>query len=605
MLDVGRDEATGAPYLVMEYLVGEDVQQLSERLGPVAPDLALRVGVQALLGLGRAHAQGIVHRDVKPANLFLTERDGGEVRVKVLDFGIAKVTTGELESGEKKRPITRTGSFVGSPLYMSPEQTRGKGMVDHRSDLWSLGIVIYQMLAGRTPFDHIESLGDFIVAVRGTPVDPIRLHAPWVDPVIARAVERALVIEPAARYQSAEEMRAALASFLPQGASITAAMLVPTRPEEGPPTPLGPGTALAATTPAGALTPAAPSASSSPALAAQGTPSALSASRTVAMASQGTLALGSAGTPAPSPGTPSQAAFQGNAPVQPVTGSTQPSPQQPRQPGSSGRAGLLFAGALIAAVAGGLVLTRAFLRKGGPRPGPTTTATSPATVPAPVPDAGALPAELAALAGTWRSDGGLQYDAEPAGEALRFRIHDAATLAAQGYEDGDVQFVLRAHAGTTGSFRVDARMRPQPPPGTSYDRVHSRKTCMWTWTEADGEPLRAELQGDRLEVELVRIDAPVSVFVREGGGTRIKECSGLGQAPVVPTELWLSRGALHDAGAPREAPGLGGFFAPCTNDAQCALHNCFQGRCRHTGFEARCHGDANCSSHRCVSTHCR
>ena len=173
------------------------------------------------------------------------------MRVKVLDFGIAKVTSGELDSGEKKRPITRTGSFVGSPLYMSPEQTRGKGMVDHRSDLWSLGIVLYQMIAGRTPFDHLESLGDFIVAVRTTPVDPIRVHAPWVDPMIARAIEHALVIDPAQRYQSADEMRAALATFLPQGASITPAMLVPTRPSGSPPqgTVLGAGTAMAATTP--------------------------------------------------------------------------------------------------------------------------------------------------------------------------------------------------------------------------------------------------------------------------------------------------------------------------------------------------------------------
>src|SRR5580692_6019136 len=117
VLDVGRDESSGAPFLVMEYLVGEDVQHLCERLGPMAPDLALRVGVQALLGLAKAHAQGIVHRDIKPANLFLTERDGGERCVKVLDFGIAKASS-EFDSGEKKRPITRTGSFVGSPLYM-------------------------------------------------------------------------------------------------------------------------------------------------------------------------------------------------------------------------------------------------------------------------------------------------------------------------------------------------------------------------------------------------------------------------------------------------------------------------------------------------------
>src|SRR4051812_22439069 len=114
VLDVGVDEAQGAPFLAMELLEGEDLHHLFGRLGAIPTDLALRIGVQACLGLEKAHAQGIVHRDIKPANLFLSERDAGELRVKVLDFGIAKVTTTALEATTTKGPLTRMGTFLGS-----------------------------------------------------------------------------------------------------------------------------------------------------------------------------------------------------------------------------------------------------------------------------------------------------------------------------------------------------------------------------------------------------------------------------------------------------------------------------------------------------------
>jgi serine/threonine protein kinase len=234
ILDVGRDEASGAPFLAMEYLVGEDVQQLLRRLGAIPADLALRIGVQACLGLEKAHAQGVIHRDIKPANLFLAEREGGALVLKVLDFGIAKVTAGELGAGPRQMPLTRSGVVMGSPLYMSPEQARNKGELDHRTDIWSLGIVLHQALTGRSPFDHVASVGDFIVAVCTVPVAPIHPIAPWVDLRIAEAVERALRIAPADRYASVTEMREALQSFLPGGSAIQASMVVSAREDAGP-----------------------------------------------------------------------------------------------------------------------------------------------------------------------------------------------------------------------------------------------------------------------------------------------------------------------------------------------------------------------------------
>ncbi len=147
VVDVDTDAASGVPYLVMEYLVGEDVEALLRRLGPLPPALAARIAAQACFGLERAHAAGIVHRDVKPANLFLAEKDTGERVVKVVDFGVAKLGGDEAPGSA----LTRTGGLVGSPLYMSPEQARGVRDIDARTDVWSLGVVLYQMLAGEAP----------------------------------------------------------------------------------------------------------------------------------------------------------------------------------------------------------------------------------------------------------------------------------------------------------------------------------------------------------------------------------------------------------------------------------------------------------------------
>src|SRR6185436_3877941 len=123
VFDTGIDPAGDVPYLVMEYLDGEDIQRLLRRLGPIHPDLALRVVAQACLGLQKAHDANIIHRDIKPANLFLARRDAGERVVKILDFGIAKRT--DQADNLEDAGLTGTGTVLGSPLYMSPEQAQG------------------------------------------------------------------------------------------------------------------------------------------------------------------------------------------------------------------------------------------------------------------------------------------------------------------------------------------------------------------------------------------------------------------------------------------------------------------------------------------------
>ena len=177
VLDAGVDRESNLPFLVMEYLSGEDLSVLLKRLGPVAPDLALRVVAQACLGLQKAHDAGVVHRDIKPANLFLAKRDAGEVIIKLLDFGIAKVKMDQAQDAETAA-LTRTGSMLGSPLYMSPEQARGNNKdIDHRADIWSLGVVLYQALAGKTPWNDITALGQLILAIcQDTPAS-VQVHA--------------------------------------------------------------------------------------------------------------------------------------------------------------------------------------------------------------------------------------------------------------------------------------------------------------------------------------------------------------------------------------------------------------------------------------------
>ncbi|WP_437876130.1 serine/threonine protein kinase [Sorangium sp. So ce513] len=226
VLDAGVDRDTKLPFLAMEFLSGEDLQHLLLRTGPLAPHVALRIAVHCCLGLQKAHEAGVVHRDIKPHNLFLARRDAGEIIVKLLDFGIAKVKMDQANDTEGA-DLTKTGSLVGSPLYMSPEQAVGQREIDHRTDIWSLGAVLYQALSGRTPFHDIKALGQLILSICSSPVPPLQDYAPWVPAEIAAVVHRCLQQDPARRFQSAQELLATLRPMLPYGWAIQEDMLVP------------------------------------------------------------------------------------------------------------------------------------------------------------------------------------------------------------------------------------------------------------------------------------------------------------------------------------------------------------------------------------------
>ncbi|MFO0676240.1 MAG: protein kinase [Polyangiaceae bacterium] len=208
VFDVGVDEDTGAPYMVMERLEGTDLQHVLRKESMLHEDVVKSVGLQVCLGLGAAHRAGFVHRDVKPANLFLAREETGELCVKVLDFGVAKLRVDDLgESAEES--LTKTGMMVGSPQFMSPEQARGVRNLDARSDLWSLGVSLYRMLSGRLPFDR-ETLGDTILAICSTRAPSLSEVAPWVSRDLAEVIGKSLARKAADRFQSADEFADAL-----------------------------------------------------------------------------------------------------------------------------------------------------------------------------------------------------------------------------------------------------------------------------------------------------------------------------------------------------------------------------------------------------------
>ncbi len=197
--DVGETD-DGQLFMVMAYYQGESLESKLKR-GPLAVDEARGIAVQVARGLERAHQAGIIHRDVKPANLIVTDRGEGRAdRAKILDFGIAKIA-GEVG-------LTRTGTSPGTPAYMAPERAHG-GPADARSDLWSLGVVLYQMLAGRRPFPG-DAPQAVMYSICTKEPEPLARVCPEVPADLARTVAKAMAKDPADRYQSAAEMLADL-----------------------------------------------------------------------------------------------------------------------------------------------------------------------------------------------------------------------------------------------------------------------------------------------------------------------------------------------------------------------------------------------------------
>ncbi len=236
--DVGRLE-NGSPYMVMEYLTGSDLEGVLAQHGPLPVTTAAMYVMQACDAIAEAHEAGIVHRDLKPANLFLTKRANGSPCIKVLDFGISK----SVNPDEAANSMTRTTAIMGSPYYMSPEQMRSSKNVDHRTDVWALGVILYQLSTGRVPFPG-ETITEVCSGVLADEPAALTTLLQGIPQEFDGVVRRCLQKQPNYRFGSARELAAALAAVTgPQAVGTTGLNLpappVPARPAtvamDGPP----------------------------------------------------------------------------------------------------------------------------------------------------------------------------------------------------------------------------------------------------------------------------------------------------------------------------------------------------------------------------------
>ena len=212
----------GDPYFVMEFLEGEDLDSVIEADGPLTVPLALDYTLQVCEALAEAHALGIIHRDLKPANLFLARRGDGSTIVKLLDFGISKTLP---KGDDAELNMTKTRALMGSPLYMAPEQMRSTKRVDHRADIWSLGVLMHEMLTGETPFvgETLPEVCASIAADQPIPLTVKRPDAPFeLESVILRCLEKDAEL----RYVDMADLILALAPILPEEAAGSIARIV-------------------------------------------------------------------------------------------------------------------------------------------------------------------------------------------------------------------------------------------------------------------------------------------------------------------------------------------------------------------------------------------
>jgi serine/threonine-protein kinase len=206
VLDVGELDS-GAPYIVMEYLEGSDLAAVLRKSGTLSASVVADYVLQICEALSEAHVLGIVHRDLKPANLFVIHRPDGTPSVKVLDFGISKAS-----ASDPTKALTKASSFLGSPLYSAPEQLKSTRDADARADIWSLGIIMYEALSGRVPFNG-ANVGEIATRIYQMPAPPLHVRRRELPRALCDVVMRCLEKKPEKRFANVAELARALKPF--------------------------------------------------------------------------------------------------------------------------------------------------------------------------------------------------------------------------------------------------------------------------------------------------------------------------------------------------------------------------------------------------------
>jgi eukaryotic-like serine/threonine-protein kinase len=494
-------DQAGALYLVMQLIEGSSLDRVIQRhieLGtPLPVAEAVRIFRMILLGVAAAHAEGVIHRDLKPANILVRAKDGV---AKVTDFGIAKWEKGP-DAGHKQ-----TVGVIGSPSYMAPEQIRGQRDIDKRVDVYSLGMLLFELLVGRVPFEA-PSVLELMRLHAEAPVPSMHALRPDVPAYLDQIVMRACAKDRDARFANCEAFLAAIDQSRTAAAPPTPASPARTDPMPAPPfhareTEVAPLSGL-------------PAAGRPPQLRAP--PHALPADEAA-----GFLAR--------------TAATRESRRVWPW---------------------LLGGGVLLAAGIGGAVLSAG---ASGPEPDRRNV---PAAVPAE--DAGVAQAvdsgapveadkraagPLAPLVGRWTSTTGRDYDAVlTSNGVVEFRIVTPSQHPRQGYLAGEARFVLSASAGAIEQLWVEDHLRPTPPAGLTYDQELSRGSCEGVWSEVKGARLTARFDGLRsLSVDLIQLTTPATAFKTQK--RQIVGCSDLSRLPAARIESRLVKAAV----TPRPSP---------------------------------------------------
>jgi serine/threonine-protein kinase len=464
--------------LVMQYVEGDPLDKRIERHlqegVPMPVNEALRIFRQIVQGVAAAHHEGIIHRDLKPANVLVRAKDG---MVKVTDFGIAKA---EQEAREGKG---QTQGTIGSAHYMAPEQCTGRRDLDKRVDIYALGIVLFELVTGRLPYDgdsqyevmkqHVESPVPSLAGVR--PDAPA-----WLDAVLQRCCAK----NRDDRYASCEDLLKALDRGSASTRHDTAAMPAAPSGSTAPAAPLPEALGVKAPTAAGAAVTA-----SSKDTAGGGAPMGAILGGTIVVAALAGVGiawgLGWIGPPRGKE-KPTREAHEAHETHDTHGSSTPAGTGRSEQPGAR-----------------------------------------------------AAKKPLQALAGAWRSEKGSQFVAVVVGEVLEMRIRDAEPFKAQGYEQDEVRFLLREKPGQPDVYLVEDRLRPTPPPDLKYDPERARATCLVPFSSAGDSPLEARLAEGKLRVQLVKIAPARDMFNIQG--KRVVGCKNLAVTKTEALESVLER----------------------------------------------------------------